>query len=123
MASKNWSRKKVSELFSVSEGLVIDARQQEKSNGVCCRPPPHKGKLLPESTIQKFVQFYENNEYRKIMPGMKDRISARKNEYQQKCLLLCTLKELYIALKQQNPVENIGFSKFCELRPNWCASA
>ena len=76
MASKNWSRKKVGELFSGSEGLVIDARQQEKSNGVCFLPPPHKGKLLPESTIQKFVEFYENNEYRKIMPGMKDRITG-----------------------------------------------
>ena len=34
MDPKNWSRKKVSEVFDVSERLVIEARQQEKSNGV-----------------------------------------------------------------------------------------
>ena len=46
------------------------------------------------------------------MPGMKDRISIKKNEYQQKCLLLCTLKEFYIAPKQQNPTKKLDFPNF-----------
>ena len=96
MAPKNWLRKNVSEVFNVSERSVGDARQQEKSNGFCSLPSPCKGKLLPEGTIKNVVEFYKNS---RIMPGIKNRISVRKNEYQQKRLLLCTLKELYIALK------------------------
>ena len=123
MAPNNWSRKKVSDLFKVSERFVRDAKQQERSNGVCSLPPPRKGKLLPEDTIQKVAEFYENNEHSRIMPGMKDRISINKNVYQQKRLLLCTLKELYTAFKQQNLNIKIGISKFCIFRPKWCVSA
>ena len=53
-----------------------------------------------------------------IIPGMKNSISVRKNEYQQKHLLLCILKELYIALKQQNPDKKLDFSHFVNSDPN-----
>ena len=33
---------------------------------------------------------------------------------------LCNLQELYTALKEKYPNINIGFSKFCTLRPKWC---
>jgi len=56
------------------------------------------------------------------MPGIKDRISVKKNVYEQKQLLLCTLKELYVEFKKQNPTTKLGFSKFCTLRPKWCVS-
>ena len=38
----------------------------------------------------------------------------------QKCLLLCTLKELYELFKKEHVTESIGFSTFAKLRPkNW----
>ena len=46
-------------------------------------------------------------------------MSISKNQYAQKRLLLCTLRELYCEFKQQNADIKLGFSKFCTLRPKW----
>ena len=35
------------------------------------------------------------------------------------CKSLCNLRQLYTAFKKKNPNVNIGFSKFCALRPKW----
>ena len=69
------------------------------------------------------LEFYQNNENSQILPGIKDRVSIKKNVYQQKRLILCTLKELYLAFKENYPENTIGFSKFCSLRLKWCVSA
>ena len=123
MAPENWSRKKVSEVFGVSERLARDAKQQGSNSSVCSLPPPRKGKSLSEETVEKVTQFYENNQHSRIMPGIKDRVSVKKNVYQQKRLLLCTLQELYAHFKEQNPSAKIGLAKFCALRPKWCVNA
>ena len=39
------------------------------------------------------------------------------------CKSLCNLQELYTAFKEKYPNVNIGFSKFCALRPKWCVLA
>jgi hypothetical protein len=39
----------------------------------------------------------------------------------QKCLILCNLKEVFVAYQNRNGPE-IGFSKLCELRPKWCVT-
>ena len=36
---------------------------------------------------------------------------------------LCNLQELYTAFKEKHAKINIGFSKFCALRPKWCVLA
>ena len=36
---------------------------------------------------------------------------------------LCKLQELYTTFKEKHPNGNIGFSKFCTLRPKWCVLA
>ena len=36
------------------------------------------------------------------------------------CKSLCNLQELYTAFKEKHQNVNIGFSKFCALRPKWC---
>ena len=35
------------------------------------------------------------------------------------CKTLCNLQELCTAFKEKHPNVNIGFSKFCALRPKW----
>ena len=35
------------------------------------------------------------------------------------CNCLCNLQEFYTAFKEKHPNVNIGFSKFCALRPKW----
>ena len=39
------------------------------------------------------------------------------------CKSLCNLQEFYTAFKEKHPNVNIGFSKFCTLRPKWCVLA
>ena len=39
------------------------------------------------------------------------------------CKSLRNLQELYTAFKEKHPNVNIGFSKFCALRPKWCVLA
>lgn len=56
------------------------------------------------------------------MPGKKDFVNIKRNVHKQKRLLLCSLKELYVLFKEQNPEVKIGFSKFCSLRPKWCVT-
>ena len=57
------------------------------------------------------------------MPGKKDYVSIKKNQHEQKRLVLCNLHELYVAFKEQNPNIQVGFSKFCSLRPKSCIIA
>ena len=39
------------------------------------------------------------------------------------CKSLSNFQELYTAFKEKHPNGNIGFSKFCAQRPEWCVLA
>jgi hypothetical protein len=54
------------------------------------------------------------------MPCKKDFVSIARNTHMQKRLLLCDMKELYAELKKTFSHLEVGFSKFCSLRPKWC---
>ena len=57
------------------------------------------------------------------MPEKKDYVSVSKGVHKKNftiCKSLCKLKKLYTAFKQKHPNVNIGFSKFCALRPKCC---
>ena len=57
------------------------------------------------------------------MPEKKDYVSVSKVKNFATCKSLCDLQELYTAFKEKHPNVNIGFSKFCALRPKWCVLA
>ena len=122
IAPFSWSRKKISEYFNVSEYMVKEARKITKNEGILELPQPKKGKLLHPDIIRTVEQFYEDDEYTKLMPGRKDCVSIARNVYKQKRLLLCNLNELYAAYKAMYPENKIGLSKFCSLRPKWCVT-
>ena len=54
-------------------------------------------------------------------------VLVRVKEYIKKnfatCKSLCNLQKWYTAFKEKHPNINIGFSKFCALRPKWCVLA
>lgn len=123
LAPPSWSKKKICEVFQVSEYSVRKARELLKSKGILALPEPRKGQLLQVDTINKVIEFYENDEYSRIMPGMHDKISISRNVYKQKRLIMGNLNELYSAFKLENPNIKVGISKFCMLRPKWCVLA
>ena len=57
------------------------------------------------------------------MPEKKDYVSVSKVKNFATRKSLCNLQELYTAFKEKHPNVNIGFSKFCALRPKWCVLA
>lgn len=119
----SWSKRKVMEEFKVSEYAIRQARNLVKEKGILTLPLPRKGKVLSENTINLVKNFYQSEEYSRIMPGRKDKVSISTNVYMQKRLLLQNLNELYSSFKFEYPEIKIGFSKFCMLRPKWCVTA
>ncbi|KZR99644.1 Uncharacterized protein APZ42_004412 [Daphnia magna] len=67
------------------------------------------GKRLSDSDLSTIIQFYEENS--KTSPGMKD------------VIMINSIKELYIRLKEEHPAIKIGQSKFFSLRPRWCVTS
>lgn len=119
---KSWSRKRVAEEFQVSERMVKAARKLRDAECVLARPAPKKGKPLADMTKRHVAELYEDDEFSRLCPGMKDKVSVRINGIKtqmQKRLLLCNLNELFTYFRNKYPAK-IGFSKFCELRPQWC---
>lgn len=119
----SWSRKKICQVFNVSEYTARKATELVRDKGLLAQPEPRKGKSLDENVITLVKMFYQNEEYSRVMPGAKDKVSISKNNYMQKRLLLANLNELYSAFKFEHPYIKIGFSKFCMLRPKWCVLA
>ena len=77
---------------------------------------------MTEHLKEKILKFYEHEAFSRTCPGKKDFVSVRigaKKVHMQKKLLFVNLKELFLEYKKENGAE-VGFSKFCELRPKWC---
>nr|XP_047136327.1 uncharacterized protein LOC124813400 [Hydra vulgaris] len=117
LAPTDWSIKKVSETLHVTNYVVRTARKLTLEKGILTMSNPKLEKALPDVTVQLVKNFYEDDEHSRIMPGKKDYVSIKKNVHIQKRLLLCNLKELFVAFKTKNPEIKIGFSRFCTLRP------
>ena len=117
-----WSKEYAAMFFNVSEYLVRAARSLKEAKGILADPDPKIGKRIAEYGEEAVRLFYEDDEYSRAMPGKKDFVSIGKKIHKQKRLFLSNLKELYVALKQKNSQTEIGFSKFCSVRPKWCVS-
>ena len=60
------------------------------------------------------------------MPEKKDYVSVSKGVHKKNfatCKRPCNLQELKTVFKEKHSNLNIGFSKFCALRPKWCVLA
>ena len=92
-----------------------------KEAGLTVRGQPcQTRKGLDEETVKivkvKAVKdYYAKNEISWQAPGRKDRDNIKKTE--QVRYLLMSLKEIYNLFKTENENVSIGFSKFCDLRP------
>ena len=117
-----WSIDKCSEYFQVSKYLIPKSRDFARENSVLSMPLQKKGKSVSQKMKEEIVSFYEDDKISRIMPEKKDYtfVSIGRNIHKQKRLLLANLKELHSIFKLKYPPRQIGFSKFCSLRPNWC---
>ena len=98
-------------------------KRVEAKKGDPCTTFQKKGKAMAQETIDLVHAFYEDDEYRKQLPGKKDYVSIQKGVHKQKRLVLFNLHELFVAFKERNPDVKSEFSKFCTLCPKWCVIA
>lgn len=77
--------------------------------------------------INRVIKFYTSEDNTYILPGKKDCVTLKDEEgnkiTEQKRLLLCTLKELYVLFTKDHPDSKIGFSTFAKFRPKCCLLA
>ena len=100
--------------------MVHNAQTLVKEKGILAVSEPKKGK---SETLSAVKMFYHDEEYSRQLPGKKDFVSVSKNVHVQKRVILCNLKELHSAFKSKHPTLQVGFTKFCSLRPKWCIVA
>ena len=123
LTPESWSRKSAAEFFNVSEYIIRAAKKLKEERGILSVPNPRRGKTHAEDTKSLVVNFFEDDDFSRLMPGKKDYLSVSQNVHKQRRLLLCNLKELYIStFKEKYPHAKVGFSKFCSLRHKWCVS-
>lgn len=124
---QEWSNKKIVSKFGASDYMVREAKRLAAQKGFLVSPDQRPGKSLPPETCAAVRDFYASDENSRIMPGKKDCISVKDNEGKkttvQKRLVLSNLSELYHSFTERFPNLQIGFSKFCELRPKYCILA
>ena len=90
------------------------------------KPAPKKENTITTETLHLVTSVYEDDNFSRKVPEKKDYVSVNKGVHNQNfatCKSLCNLQELYTAFKEKHPNVNIGFSKFCALRPKWCVLA
>ena len=122
LTPESWSITKTVQEFGVTEYKVKCVRELKKERGILAEPKPKVGKALSEDVPEIVSNFYQQDEYSRSCPGMKDFVSVTKDSVKtkhQKCLLQLNIKELFLKFKKEYPTFKIGFSKFCELRPKW----
>ena len=123
---RSWTRKHIQSEFGVSDYMARKCKQLVLEKGILSSPDPKPGPSLPSETVEIVTNFYQSDEISRTMPGKKDFISVKQEGTRvhiQKRLVLSNLKEVYRAFKDAHPDRKIGFSKFAELRPQYCVLA
>ncbi len=123
---RSWTIDRIRTKFEISTYMAKEAKKLQKTKGIMSAPAPRTGRKCADDVIQNVLSFYRSDEISRLMPGKKDCISVRQGKQKvqmQKRLILCNLKEAYQAFRAKYPSQNIGFSKFADLRPKECVLA
>lgn len=101
--------------FSVLKDLLNEIEEQGAS-----KEPVVTGHHLPNETVKKVQEFYQNDEISRASPNVKDSVSVFKNNQKQKLSvkhLLYSVKEIYGMFREEFPSVKISLSKFFGLKP------
>ena len=101
---------KTAKEFKVSRTTARKTRILREGKGILVVPQPVIGNRLSEKTVNSVLEFYQDDEYSRPLPGKKDYVSIGKNVHVSKHLILCNLKKLYTAFKDKHPDLKISFS-------------
>lgn len=123
---KSMSVTDIKETFNTSRHMAERAKYLQREYGVMFRPELNRGKRLSADVTKAVIDYYNDDDVSRIMPGRNDCLSVKVGHQKvkvQKRLMLCSLKESYEGFKkqhEQDPSKKIGFSKFSILKPKNC---
>ena len=69
LTPKSWSLQKMTKEFKVSKATAPKARILREENDILAVPQPVIGKRLSEKTVNSVLEFYQNDEYLRQLPG------------------------------------------------------
>jgi hypothetical protein len=93
---------------------------QKEGVVIVSKTPEYKGRPLDPETIEKVIEYYQDDDISYQMPGIQDVKVVRQKgvkKTMQKKYLMATINETYQTFKKKYPHLNIGKSKFQDLRP------
>ena len=79
LTPESWSLQKTVKEFKVSKATAQKARILREKNGILAVPQPVIGKRLSEKTVNSVLEFYQNDEHSRQLPGKKECVSIGKN--------------------------------------------
>ncbi|XP_044575208.1 uncharacterized protein LOC123259016 [Cotesia glomerata] len=127
---EKWGERRICKTMNTSRHLSRVAKKLVEEKDILSTPETKLGRYrttITDQILLKIANFYNDDEYSALMPGMKDFVSVRNDDgnrvHVQKRLVLSNLKELYQCFREINPAEKVGFSKFASLRPKHCVLA
>ena len=96
----SWSREAAAEFFNVSEYAIQTARYLRRERGILAIPDARKSRTITDDTKAGVLNFYQDDEYTRVMPGKKDSISIGQKVHRQKRLILCNVHGLMLNSKR-----------------------
>lgn len=69
-----WSVNKIAREFGASQRLAKKTKDLRSTSGILPDTTTKSGKSLSPSLLEKIIQFYENDLYSRITPGIKDNV-------------------------------------------------
>jgi hypothetical protein len=119
ISPSDWGRKKIEYYFGCTEHQSKEAIILKDEYGVLARPMFFSGnKPIAKTTIDKVIEFYEDDKISLQSSNKKDRIKVNDEEKIFRFMEM-SVGEAYTLFKDEYPSIKISHSKFYDLRPKW----
>lgn len=116
-------QRNIQEQFGCGRYMVRVSKNLLSTAGAVTKPGPKKGCPLSDEIVNLVLNFFEDSDITRVMPGKNDCMTIRINGVKQtlqKRLLLSTMKESYEEFKRRHCNIKVGFTKFSMLKPKNC---
>lgn len=115
---RSWTVQKIMDTFNTSRYLATQAKQSLEGTS-----KSRTSFGLSNVAKEIVVNFYEDDETSRVMPGQRDYVSVMRDGKRlaiQKRLMMTTLRESFNRFTELHSGVQIGFSSFAKLRPKNC---
>lgn len=125
----SWSARKIEKTIGCSYHAAQESKKLREKEGILANPVPRtRMRILTDVVIERIQKFYREIDISSPRPAAKDCKSVKNNngkETIQQRLMLVNLREAYALFpewyeKQYKEEITIGFSTFCQYRPEEC---